>query len=68
MTPIIDRAPRQMVGSLDDPAVLAENLPLGRHDDPFRIDPHADQPVATECALRPVSNAARAGEQIGWVV
>ncbi len=38
MTPIIDRSPWQMVRSLDDPGVLAENLPLGRHDDPCWVD------------------------------
>ncbi len=44
MMPVI-RFARMMVGSLDDPAMLADDLPLRRDGDPVRIEPHADRTV-----------------------
>ena len=43
--PVVDRPPRQVMGSFDDPRMLAQDLALGGDDDPFRVDPQADRPV-----------------------
>ena len=43
--PVVDGASRQMVGSLDDPWMFAQDPPLGGHDDALGIDPHADRTV-----------------------
>jgi hypothetical protein len=42
MPPIIDRAPRQMMGSFDDTAMFAQDLPLRGDHDPVGIDPQTD--------------------------
>lgn len=41
MPRIIDRAPRQMVRSLYNPRVLAQNLPLCGDEDPLGVDAQA---------------------------
>ena len=45
MPPVIDRSPASRVGLIDDARVFAQDLPLGRHDYPLGLDPHADRPV-----------------------
>ena len=43
--PVIDRLPTGVVGPVDDPGMLAQELTLGGHDDPLGIDPDADRAV-----------------------
>lgn len=43
--PVIDCLLRQVLGALDDPGTLEENLPVGGDDDPLRIDPEPHRPV-----------------------
>ena len=45
MPPVIDRPRWQLVAALDDTAMLAEDVALGRHDQPVRIDPQTDRSV-----------------------
>lgn len=45
MPPVIDRPRWQLVAALDDAAMFAQDVALGRHDQPVRIDPQADRPV-----------------------
>jgi len=47
--PVIDRLPRLLVRTVDNPVVLAQDLPLGRDDQPIRIDPQAHWPVRKGC-------------------
>src|SRR3546814_19791874 len=39
--PVIDRLPRLLVRAVDNSVVLAQDLPLGRDDQPIGIDPQA---------------------------
>src|SRR3546814_17451438 len=43
--PVIDRLPRLLVRAVDNSVVLAQDLPLGRDDQPIGIDPQAHWPV-----------------------
>ena len=43
--PVVDCARRQVMGPLDQPRMLTQNLGLGGHDKPIRIDPQADRAV-----------------------
>ena len=45
MPPVIDRSPAVVMGSIDDPAVLAQDLTLGGDDDPLGVNPQADRAV-----------------------
>ena len=49
MPPVIDRSPAGMMGSIDDPAVLAHELTLGGDHDPRRVNPQADRAVSERC-------------------
>lgn len=45
MPPVVDCPWRQVMGPLDQPSMLAQDLALGSHDNPFGIDPQADRTV-----------------------
>ena len=45
MSPVVNGPLRQVVAAFDDPHMLAQDAPLGRHDQPVGIDPQADRPV-----------------------
>ena len=45
MPPVIDRSPWQVMGALDDPGMLTQNLSLGGDDNPLGVDPEAHRPV-----------------------
>src|SRR3546814_9627336 len=45
MPPVIDGPPWLVMGPLDDPAMLAQDLALGGDDEPVRVDPQAHRPV-----------------------
>ena len=45
MPPVMDRPRWQLVAALDDAAMFAQDVALGRHDQPVRMDPQADRPV-----------------------
>ena len=49
MPPVIDRSPAGMMGSIDDPAVLAHELTLGGDHDPIGVNPQADRAVGERC-------------------
>jgi hypothetical protein len=46
--PVIDRPPRQVVRTVDNPRMLAQDLPLGGDDDPIGIDPQAHGRLAKD--------------------
>ena len=43
--PIIDRLRWQLVTALDHAAMFAQDVALGRHDQPIRINPKADRAI-----------------------
>jgi hypothetical protein len=45
VAPVVDRPGRQVMRALDHPRVLADDLPLGRDDEPVGVDPQADRAV-----------------------
>lgn len=45
MTPVVDRLACTVVIALNDPLVLAEQLPFSRHNQPTGIDTQANGPV-----------------------
>lgn len=45
MPPVVDRLPRQVMRPVYDPPVLAQDLPLGSDDDPFRVNPQTDRAI-----------------------
>ncbi len=49
MPPVIDRSPAGMMRSIDDPAVLAQDLPLGGDHDSIGVNPQADRAVGERC-------------------
>src|SRR5271155_2757532 len=49
MPPIIDRPPWQVMGSLYNPRMLAQDLPFGSDNDPFWVNPQAHRPIGKGC-------------------
>ena len=49
MPPVIDRPAAGIMGSIDDPPVLAHELTLGGDHDPRRVNPQADRAVGKRC-------------------
>ena len=45
MPPVMDRSWRHLVVALEYATMLAQDVALGRHDQPVRIDPQTDRPV-----------------------
>src|SRR3546814_16326338 len=58
--PVIDRLPRLLVRADDNSVVLAQDLPLGRDDQPIGIDPQANWPVR-----KGSREALRSGKRLG---
>src|SRR3546814_15898857 len=69
--PVIDRLPRLLVRAVDHPVVLAQDLPLGRDDQPIGIYTPAHWPVrkgsmnALAFALERVHSAGR--HALAWL-
>ena len=49
MPPVIDRSWRHLVVALDDAAMLAQDVALGREGQPVQIDPQADGAIGKGC-------------------
>ena len=45
MSPVVDRPLWKVVAALDHARMFAQDVALGRNDQPIRIDPKADGPV-----------------------
>lgn len=45
MPPVVNRLRRQVVTAPDDAGMFAQDVALGRHDQPVGIDSQADRPV-----------------------
>lgn len=54
MPPIIDRAPRFLVGPVNDPLVFTQDLPFRDDDKPLGVHAQTDRPIATQMNRRPV--------------
>ena len=63
VTPVINRAPRFLVGPLNDPPVFAQDLPFRHHDKPFRVYAQADGPIGK--GSRHTVTVALEGDQAG---
>jgi hypothetical protein len=49
MTPIIDRLPWRLMGTVDDAAMFADDLAFRHDHEPVGIDAQADRPVGEGC-------------------
>ena len=49
MPPVVNRSRRFVVAAFYDPRMFAEDIALGRNDQPLGIDPQADGPVGKRC-------------------